>query len=236
MPQVDITYSLPATGRPGDVTLQTLAQAELAARLNAGIAMQRQMMIAAAIEETRERDLAMQRTLENDVRTLDDLNARIDQTNQRVLPLLQTLTGLDFGADPERWRNWWTNQLGLVRDSSSPDAKPTFTEALALPDTTLSLPSALGISVVPAHVRASRPAPWSTRSTARARSSRSRSAIASSSQDTTTGALMFRPVVAVQRNKPQPTLRIAIDGKKRSSPPASIASGRPARAGPWPAT
>ena len=43
-------------------------------------------MVAAAMEETRQRDMAMQQTLENDIQTIEDANAQINQANDRVLP------------------------------------------------------------------------------------------------------------------------------------------------------
>jgi tetratricopeptide (TPR) repeat protein len=209
MPQVDITGYV--SNNPGfrDTPIQRQAAAELSARLNAAVAMQQQIMIAAAVEETRARDLAMQRTQENDVRMLDELNARIDETNDRVLPLLQTLTGQDFGPDPKPWRKWWTDQLGLVLDYSSSDTKPTFTDALALPDTTLSLPS-VNFQISAHHSCFAAGTLVHTLDGPRAIESIQ---VGDNvlSQNTTTGALLFRPVVAVHVNKPQPTLKIAVD-------------------------
>ena len=55
-------------------------------------------------------------------------------------------------------------------------------------------------------------------------------------QDPKTGALKYQAVLEVYHNPPNATYRVELATANRSSPPASTASGRPARAGPWPAT
>ena len=50
-----------------------------------------------------------------------------------MLPLLQTLTGQDYGTDLVAWQNWWADQLGSVADSSSTSEKPTSPDEVALP-------------------------------------------------------------------------------------------------------
>jgi hypothetical protein len=114
------------------------------------------------------------------------------------------ITGQDFGAEPEKWRSWWTDQLGYVYQSSVPETKPTYTDTLRVqtpftvgtthaacfgagtPVVTIDGPRTIESIQVGDRVLA---------------------------QDPTTGLLSFRPVVAVHRNRPSPTLRIAIDGE-----------------------
>ena len=55
-------------------------------------------------------------------------------------------------------------------------------------------------------------------------------------QNPRTGELKYRPIVAVYHNPPNATFRVELEAARRSSPPASTASGRPARAGRWPGT
>jgi hypothetical protein len=210
MPTITVSGWLQNTPEPATGASPAVKQAasNLAARLSEFIAWQQQMMLTAAIEETRQRDLAMQRTLENDVRMLDSLNAQINETNHCVLPLLQTMTGQDFGTDPKPWQKWWTDQLGLVLDSSSSDRKPTLTDTVTLPDTTLSL-APVDVQISAHH---SCFAAGTLVQTIDGLRSIESIQVGDSvlSQNTTTGALSFRPVVAVHINKPQPTLRIAI--------------------------
>ena len=56
------------------------------------------------------------------------------------------------------------------------------------------------------------------------------------SQDVATGALAFRPVLAVHHNAPDKTCASRSTAATRSWPAGSIASGSRAAAGPWPAT
>ena len=105
-----------------------------AAQFNASMVAQAEMMMYAAMLETVERNLVVERTLENDVQTIEAMNAQMNQVNDRVLPVLRTLTSQDLGPEPESWRKWWTDQLGYVYQSSQPESKPTITEMVGLPD------------------------------------------------------------------------------------------------------
>ena len=93
--------------------------------------------------------------MDNDIRLLDEVNTQVNETNGRLLPLLQTLTGQDYGTNLVAWQNWWADQLGLVADSSSTSEKPTFTDQVALPDVTI--PQAVVVTtLMPASRRAPR--------------------------------------------------------------------------------
>ena len=78
------------------------------------------------MDEAGSQSTQSKRTLDDDVARSKPPNAQINQTNERVLPLLETLTGQKFGADPEPWRKWWADQLGLVlRDRYHRASRPT---------------------------------------------------------------------------------------------------------------
>ena len=114
-------------------------------RLNMALAQEREMMIAEAAGETMQMDLQIQRNLENDVIRVEQANTQINQANERVLPLLETLTGQKLAANPEAWRKWWTEQLGYVYDDRYSN-KPTLTDSVAVADLTVVAPSVfLGI-------------------------------------------------------------------------------------------
>ena len=114
-------------------------------RLNMALAQEREMMIAEAARETMQMDLQIQRNLENDVIRVEQANTQINQANERVLPLLETLTGQKLAANPEAWRKWWTEQLGYVYDDRYSN-KPTLTDSVAVADLTVVAPSVfLGI-------------------------------------------------------------------------------------------
>ena len=69
-----------------------------------------------------------------DVQAVEATNAQIRQLNDRALPVLEGKTALDLGVEPEKWKSWWTDQLGYAYQSSQPDTtKPTFTDMVVMP-------------------------------------------------------------------------------------------------------
>ena len=133
-----------------------------------------------------------QRRIEDDVRDLEQRNDEINQTNERALPLLESLTSQNFGLDSEQWKKWWTEQLGYVYDSRYSEAKSTFTEVIA-PHTACFAAGTLVQTVT---------------------GPRKIESIAVGdrvlSQQSSTGALSFQPVLATHLNGPSETLRIAL--------------------------
>jgi hypothetical protein len=122
-----------------------------------------------------------------------------------LLPLLQALTCQDYGTNLVAWQNWWADQLGLVADSSSASEKPTYTDEVALPDVTI--PQAVATvhhscfaAGTPVHAQGG-PRTIETLQVGDL----------VLSQNTVTGELTFEPVIAVHKNKPNPTLKIAVD-------------------------
>src|SRR4029077_17478522 len=81
----------------------------------------------------------LKENLDDDIRTVEAANTEINQVNVRVLPALGVLTGQAFGAEPEAWQKWWTDQLGYVYQSSQPNSKPTYTDTVAMPDVTIDV-------------------------------------------------------------------------------------------------
>ena len=71
--------------------------------------------------------------IEDDVRMIEQTNAQINQTNDRVLPLLESLTDQNFGVDPEQWQKWWADQLGFVVDDRYAENKPIMSRFVRLP-------------------------------------------------------------------------------------------------------
>ncbi len=177
------------------------APEDIAARLQLGMGL--------AVEVNRNRNLAMQQSVDDDSRMLDDLNAQIDQTNERVLPVLQTLTGQDLGTDRKAWTGWWGDQLGLVADQdSSSSTPPTSTELVALPDTPLVIPDN-GVVNVHHSCFAAGTLVHSLDGARPIESIQVGDLVLS--QNTTNGELSFEPVVAMHLNKPNRTLKLAVD-------------------------
>jgi hypothetical protein len=190
------TAGAPATGSFGagnSLVFDTLAAAAY-----------RDMEIAADYQMIQQASRNLQQRLAQDVQVIESTNANINDVNGRVLPILGMLTGLDLGAEPEKWRSWWTDQLGYVYESKVPENKPTYTDHLRVqtpftvgtthmacfgagtPVVTIDGPRPIESIVVGDRVLAQNPI---------------------------TGLLTFRPVVAVHRNRPSPTRRIAVAGE-----------------------
>ncbi len=164
-------------------------------------AVYRDMQIAAdkayqAIDQPRQN---LEQALSLDIETVETTNTQITELNGRVLPMLNTITGLNLGIEPEQWKAWWTDQLGYVYLSSSPETKPTYTDVVVGMSkftqacftagtlvSTMDGPRTIESIQVGDRVLA---------------------------QDTTTGLLAFQPVLAVHHNKPSPTLRMDLDGE-----------------------
>ncbi len=164
----------------------------------------RDMQIASAYQAIEQASQNLQQRLALDIQTVETTNSQIGDLNGRVLPVLKMVSGQDFGAEPEKWKTWWTDQLGYVYQSNIPETKPTLTDTVTVttPFTDGHEPHGM-LRGRHAGLHPGRPL-----------------AIESIhvgdrvlSQDTTTGSLAFRPVVAVHLNRPSPTFRIAIDGE-----------------------
>jgi Pretoxin HINT domain/HEAT repeats len=178
-------------------------------RLGAGLAAQSGAMISAATELNQQRSQDMQQTLENDIRSIEETNAQINQTNDRSLPLLETLTSQKFGVDPPEWRKWWTDQLGYVYDPKYDEKSTSTSQTVEEPDLQLTVPS----TVVVPHT-ACFAAGTSVQTIAGPRRIETiEVGDRVLSQHPSTGELSYRPVLATHRNGPAATLRIAIDGE-----------------------
>ncbi len=161
----------------------------------------RELFATAVLGEAMRRDAAVQQTLDNDVQTIEAMNAQIEKTNGRALPLLATLTGQDFGANPQQWQAWWADQLGLVVDDRYADAKPVLSDFVGLPDVEAPHHACFGAGTLVQTIAGPR----------KIESLAVGDRVLA--QHTTTGGLSFQPVLATHVNGPAATLRITIDGE-----------------------
>ena len=166
-------------------------------------AAQRDLAIAMELEAMRQANRDLEQRLAMDVQFLEVTNDGINTINDRTRPVLKAITGHDLGDEPEKWKNWWTDQLGYAYESDLPRAKPTYsdfvTEGNFVGAYTHSACFAAGTLVQT--VDGPRPI----------ESIRVGDRVLS--QGPSTGTLAFQPVVAVHRNRPAATLRIACDGE-----------------------
>jgi hypothetical protein len=165
-------------------------------------ASQRDRQIVRILTQAEERAQQAQQNLAQDIQTIEITNAGIRELNDRVLPVARTVTGQDFGTDRDAWLGWWNDQLGYAYQSPRTQPKPTYTDvvtytvnpppahsacfAAGSPVHTIDGPRAIETLVVGDRVL---------------------------SQDTTTGALSFQPIVAVHHNQPSATLKLRLGGE-----------------------
>ena len=162
-------------------------------------AIRRDRQIAVELNRLRQQVQGARQSLAQDVQTVESWNASIREVNDRVLPIVKTVTGQDLGTDRDSWLRWWNDQLGYAYQSPSDEDKPTYTEYVSVPLYT-SPPHgacfAAGTSVQTIDgARAIEQVQVGDRVL---------------SQDSTTGALSFQPVMLIHHNPPSPTLKLQV--------------------------
>jgi tetratricopeptide (TPR) repeat protein len=171
-------------------------------------ALQQDLGMTYQLLQLRETDAGLERRLQADVRFIETANAGINALNGRTRVVLNAVTGRDLGDDPENWKTWWTDQLGYVYQSSQSQSKPTYTALVTQP---LPPPP-------PAIHHSGHHSCFGAGTLVRTvdgptNIEKIQVGDRVLSQNTTTGALEFQPVVAVYHNKPAATLRLAIGGE-----------------------
>jgi Pretoxin HINT domain len=153
----------------------------------------------------------MQRVVYDDARAIEAVNARIDETNARLLPILESLTGQKLGVNPDAWRNWWADQLGYVNYDRDSDSKISFSDVVSAPDLTVLLP------IVSVNVQLHHACFAAGTVVQTLNGPRNIESIAVGdrvlSQHTTTGVLSFQPVLATHLTGPAETFRISLAGE-----------------------
>lgn len=185
-------------------------------------------------DEARKAAWSAREQLERDVAMIDRRNAATREGNGRVLLVLNSVTGMDFGADRERWRSWWVDQQGYAYKSPTVAPRPTLDEYVAPAYRARPQPSAVVVQdlgyvertrvdriAIPAfHSCFAAGTPVRTRAGSRPIEEVEVGDLVLS-QDATTGAMSFRPVLRVFRNPPAATLSVALRGR----PEAIVATG-----------
>ena len=76
--------------------------------------------------------LSAQQQLASDMRTIDGYNADVRSSNDRVLQVLTSVTGVSLGGDQEKWRGWWVQELGYSYTRPPDVPRPTIVEDVPL--------------------------------------------------------------------------------------------------------
>ncbi len=144
-----------------------------------------------------------ERQLENDLERVRQLNGEILRGNDRIRVILTALTGQDFGNDREAWQRWWTDEQGYSYQSPEPKAKPTFEQNVPIVYQPRFMPIPTHHSCFGAGTRVQTltgPRPIETIEVGDQ----------VLTQQTRTGALEYRPILAVHHNRPTRTLRVRL--------------------------
>jgi hypothetical protein len=145
-----------------------------------------------------------EQALRAEIEAIERRNEAIERQNERVVAVLGRVSGMAGlaypGTDRGAWSEWWAEQVGSPYEPPEPRPKPTLTRYVSVPPPAPRFVSASSCFVAgtPVHTRDGL-RPIETL----------RVGDLVLSQDTTTGALGFQPVVAVL-NRVAPTLRLRI--------------------------
>ena len=168
-----------------------------------GMAAQRDIEIGLQLETLRQATRNLEQRLALDVQMIESMNQGINQYNDRALPVLTAITGLNLGVEPEKWKGWWADQLGYSYQSATQESKPTYTDLVVESDPRDSrfAHSCFAAGILVQTIDGPRPI----------ESIRTGDQVLS--QATSSGVLSFQPVLATHRNQPAPTLRIVAGGE-----------------------
>lgn len=150
--------------------------------------------------------------LKADVASLTAINESIAQVNNRIVPLLSEMSGLDPATDRKGWSAWLIDQLGF-RILPQRDSRPE-TVVEVIPPEYIPAPVQPFNSVV-SYTRAScfgASTPVHTRNGLRPIEDL-RVGDVVLSFDTNTGDLNYQPVLAVHHNPPSATLNLVVNGE-----------------------
>jgi Pretoxin HINT domain len=151
----------------------------------------------------------VEQTVRNQIRLIEDLNARINDSNERVLPLLEALTGQSLGANQEPWRNWWIDQLDLTLVPGSSEGKPPAAETVETRKSKEAEPN-VKVQRLPLHACCVAGTLVHAIDGPRPVESIQVGDLVFS-QNTTSGEISLQPVLAVHQIKPTPTVKVETD-------------------------
>ena len=193
-------------GMLGSPTGSALNPVQGPAPASSGLArlqVQRDQIIARDLSEAQKSTQSAQQRLQDDIASVEGYNADARQVNASALQILSTFSDRDLGEDRAAWISWWTEERGYsaIRTSQQTTTKPTFNQVVPAPYTPSYVPKDCFGAGTPA-LTLDGPRPIES----------IRVGDRVLSQDSTTGALSYQPVVAVSHDSPEPTLRVRLGG------------------------
>ena len=92
-----------------------------------------QIPVGQEMLETQRASAMVGEQLQRDVQSIEAVNAPIRQLNDWVVPVLEDVTRVRHGAEPDAWRSWWLRQIGLDQVLPKPEnGTSTFTDVFTI--------------------------------------------------------------------------------------------------------
>jgi len=152
-----------------------------------------------------------QQQLQNDIDTIKQYNDSLAEINDRVLPVLNQVSGLTLGPSPLAWQKWFVDLLGYRLNQLQASSNPTIIEDVPL----AYQPQPVPINSFIAPIGVSRMSCFGAGTLVRTLSGLE--AIESLrvgdqvlTQNTKTGALGYNPILLVHHNPPSKTFRLKL--------------------------
>jgi hypothetical protein len=150
-----------------------------------------------------------QKQLESDVESIKQFNASLDQINDRVVPVLQAISGLKTGADRDLWQRWFINLVGFNQLQAS--EPPTVVENVPL----AYQPEPIPLGSFSGPIAVQRYSCFGGGTMVRTLSGllpieSLKVGDEVLTQSTKTGALAFKPILVVHHNPPSKTYQIML--------------------------
>ena len=178
----------------------------------------RDYQIGLNLIEVQKAAAASQAQLAADVARLDAENRKIAETNERVVSTLNQITGAGLSADRSAWADWYARRIGYAPPTQRPQQKPTVVvdESPYLPQLNPSTSQPIILGAGHSCFGAGTPVRMLDGSRPIESLEVGDRVLA---QDPRTGALGYRPVLAVLHNPPGPTVVVKVAGEAIVSTP-----------------
>jgi hypothetical protein len=152
--------------------------------------------------------------LESDVAAIQQYNQGLSQINDRVLPVLRDVSGLDIGPKPLEWQKWYVNQVGYQFNATQSSENPTVVENVPL----VYQPQPVPITQIMGPLSATRTSCFGAGTLVRTLTGLEpietlKVGDPVLTQSTRTGVLSYKPIVAVHHNPPSKTFHVKLGGE-----------------------
>jgi tetratricopeptide (TPR) repeat protein len=164
-----------------------------------------------AVEAQKTAAMAQQQ-LQNDVNSIDQYNSSFSEINNRVVPILENISGQNLGPDSVAWQGWLNNLVGF--NSLQASAPPTITQDVPLAYQPEPIPLGTFTGVIGVQRMSCFGAGTMVRTlTGSEPIEKLKLGDQVLTQSTKTGALAYQPILAVHHNPPSKTYEIKLGGE-----------------------